>query len=148
MNNNKELDDVFDEIIDKSKSFEDQIKSIKKVENLNQFWFINGYGNKELEFKIFKLRLAHLSNIIDEKLFKQIFGDRCEILANKLMNTTNKEENHIIVSNIEKNKDKLYEEEEEEEETSYGYDYVIQPSDRRTDLIDAIKLILDFNKTI
>ena len=64
------------------------------------------------------------------------------------MNTTNKEENHIIVSNIEKNKDKLYEEEEEEEETSYGYDYVIQPSDRRTDLIDAIKLILDFNKTI
>ena len=92
-----------------------------------------------------------MSNIIDEKLFKQIFGDRCEILANKLMNTTNKEENHIIVSNIEKNKDKLYEEEEEEEEeeeTSYGYDYVIQPSDRRTDLIDAIKLILDFNKTI
>ena len=89
-----------------------------------------------------------MPNIIDEKLFKQIFGDRCEILANKLMNTTNKEENHIIVSNIEKNKDKLYEEEEEEEETSYGYDYVIQPSDRRTDLIDAIKLILDFNKTI
>ena len=31
---------------------------------------------------------------------------------------------------------------------SYGYDYVIQPSDWRTDLIDAIKLILDFNKTI
>ena len=89
-----------------------------------------------------------MSNIIEEKLFKKIFGDRCEILANKLMNTTNKEENHIIVSNIEKNKDKLYEEEEEEEETSYGYDYVIQPSDRRTDLIDAIKLILDFNKTI
>ena len=89
-----------------------------------------------------------MSNIIDEKLFKQIFGDTCETLANKLINTTNKEENHIIVSNIEKNKDKLYEKEEEEEETSYGYDYVIQPSDRRTDLIDAIKLILDFNKTI
>ena len=31
---------------------------------------------------------------------------------------------------------------------SYGYDYVIQPSNRSTDLIDAIKLILDFNKTI
>ena len=26
------------------------------------------------------------------------------------------------------------------------YDWVIQPSDRRINLIDAIKLILDFNK--
>ena len=81
-----------------------------------------GYGDKELELKIFKIRLAHLSNIIDEKLFKQIFGHTFETLANKLINTTNKEENQIIVNNIEKNKDKLY----EEEETSYGYDHVIQ----------------------
>ena len=64
-----------------------------------------------------------MSNIIDKKLFKQIFGHTFETLANKLINTTNKEENQIIVNNIEKNKDKLY----EEEETSY--DYVIQPSD-------------------
>ena len=103
-----------------------------------------GYGDKELEFKIFKLRLAHLSNVFDEKLFKQIFGHTFETLANKLINTTNKEENQIIVNNIEKNKDRLH----EEEETSYGSDYVIQPRDRCTDLIDAIKLILDFNKTI
>ena len=35
-NNNiiKVLNDLLDEIIDKSKSFEDQIKSIRKVENL------------------------------------------------------------------------------------------------------------------
>ena len=99
----KKLNDHLDKIIDKSKSFEDQIKSIKKVENLNQFWFINGYGNKELEFKIFKLRLAHLSNIIDKKLFKQIFGHTFETLANKLINITNKEENQIIVNNINKN---------------------------------------------
>ena len=103
-----------------------------------------GYGDKELEFKIFKLRRAHLSNIIDEKVFKQIFGHTFETLANKLINTTNKEENQIIVNNIEKNKDRLY----KEEETSYGYDYVVQPRDRHTDLIDAIKLILDFNKKI
>ena len=100
-----------------------------------------GYGDKELEFKIFKLRLAHLSNVFDEKLFKQIFGHTFETLANKLINTTNKEENQIIVNNIEKNKEKLYEE-------GGSYDYVIQPSDQRTDLLDAIKLILDFNKTI
>ena len=83
-----------------------------------------------------------MSNIIDKKLFKQIFGHTFETLANKLINTTNKEENQIIINNIEKNKDKLY----EEEETSYNY--VIQPSDQCTDLINAINLILDFNKTI
>ena len=32
----KKLNDHLDKIIDKSKSFEDQIKSIKKVENLNE----------------------------------------------------------------------------------------------------------------
>ena len=60
-----------DGIIDKSKSFEEQIKSIRKVENLNEYYFINDYGDKELEFKIFKLKLAYLSNIIGKKLFKQ-----------------------------------------------------------------------------
>ena len=84
----------------------------------------------------------HLSNIIDKKLFKQIFGHMFETLANKLINTTNKEKNQIIVNNINKNKEKLH----EENETSYNY--VIQPSERRVDLIDAIKLILDFNETI
>ena len=102
----KNINDNLDEIIDKSKSFEDQIKSIRKVENLNEYYFINDYGDKELEFKIFKLKLAHLSNIIDKKLFKQIFGHTFETLANKLINTTNKEENQIIVRNINKNKKK------------------------------------------
>ena len=56
---------------------------------------MEGYGDKELEFKISKIRLAHLSNIIDEKLFKQIFGHTFETLANKLINATNKEENQF-----------------------------------------------------
>ena len=94
-NNNiiKELNGHLNEIIDKSKSFKDQIRSIRKVENVNEFYFINDYGDKELEFKIFKLKLAHLSNIIDKKLLKQIFGHAFETLANKLINTTNKKEN-------------------------------------------------------
>ena len=117
-------------------------KTDKKVENIGEHYFTRGYGDKELELKIFKIRLAHLSNIIDEKLFKQIFGHTFETLANKLINTTNKEENQIIVNNIKENKEKLY----KECETSYGYDYVIQPSDRRVDLIDAINLILKFNE--
>ena len=99
----KGLNDSLDEIIDKSKSFEEQIKSIRKVENLNEHYYMEGYGDKELEFKIFKIKLAHLSNEIDEKLFEQIFGHTFETLANKLINTTDKEENQIIVNNIEKN---------------------------------------------
>ena len=138
----KQLNDDSDEIIDKSKSFEDQIKSIRKVGNLNEYYFIYDYGNKELEFKIFKLKLAHLSNIIDKKLFKQVFGHAFETLANTLINTTNKKENQIIVININENKEKLY------EEDKMCYDYVIQPNDRRINLIDTINLILDFNKTI
>ena len=54
----KNMNDYLDEIIDKSKSFEDQIKSIRKVENLNEYCFINDYGDKELKFKVFKLKLA------------------------------------------------------------------------------------------
>ena len=83
-----------------------------------------------------------MSNIIDKKIFKQIFGHTFETLANKLINTTNQEENQIIVNNISKNKEKLH----EQEETRPFYDYVIQPSDRRNNLIDAINLILGFNE--
>ena len=50
-----------------------------------------------------------MSNEIDEDLFEQIFDHKFETLANKLINTTNKEENQIIVNNINKNKDKLFE---------------------------------------
>ena len=82
-----------------------------------------------------------MSNEIDKKLFKQIFDHTLIKLADKLINTTNKEENQIIVKNINKNKDKLFEQDD------FG-DYVIQPSDRCINLIDAIKLILDFNETI
>ena len=56
----------------------------------------------ELKFKIFKLKLAHLSNEIDEDLFEQIFDHTLIKLADKLINTTNKEENQIIVKNIKK----------------------------------------------
>ena len=56
--------------------------------------------------------------------FGEIFGYKFETLANKLLNTTNKEENQIIATNIEKTKDKLFEMDE-------FNDWVIQPSDRR-----------------
>ena len=87
-NNNvlKELNDNLDENNWQIKIIEEQIKSIRKVE---KYWFTDDYGDKELEFKIFKLKLAHMSNIIHKKLFKQIFGHTFETLANKLINITN-----------------------------------------------------------
>ena len=118
----KQLNNDLDEIIDKSKSFEDQIKLMRKVENITGYWHYGDYGDKELKFKYFNIKLAHLSNIIDEKLFEQIFSHKIETLANKLINKTNKEENQIIANNIKKNKDNFY----KGKESGYGgYDYVI-----------------------
>ena len=45
-----------------------------------------------------------MSNEIDEKLFEQIFNYTLIKLADKLINKTKKEENQIIVKNIEKMK--------------------------------------------
>ena len=81
-----------------------------------------------------------MSNIVDKKLFKQIFGHTFETLANRLINTTNKEENQIIINNINENTEKRY----EKDETDRFYDYVIQLSDRRNNLIEDINLILVF----
>ena len=49
------------------------------------------YANKELKLKIFKLQIAHLSNIINKKLFEQVFGHTLINLVNKVINTKNKE---------------------------------------------------------
>ena len=126
--------------IDKSKSFEDQIKSIRKVKSLGYYYYVNEFGEKELKFKIFQLRLAHLSNEIDEDLFEQIFDHTLIKLADKLINTTNKEENQIIINNINKNKDKLFKEDE-------FNDFLIQ-AQQRSDLKYTIDLILDFNEEL
>ena len=80
-----------------------------------------------------------MSNIIDKELFEQIFGDKLEKLAKKLIYTTNKEENQIIVKDIDKNRNKLY-------EIDFSSSFVIQSSNRRADLNDAIKLILNLNE--
>ena len=43
-----------------------------------------------------------MSNEIDKKLFEQIFGHALIKLADKLINTTNKEENQIILKILKK----------------------------------------------
>ena len=91
---------------------------------------MHNYDNKELKLKIFKLQIAHLSNIINKKLFEQIFGHTLIKLANKVINTKNKEEYKIIVKNINKKMDKLFEMDDHE----------------WADLYDAANLIPDINE--
>ena len=84
--------------------------------------------NKESKLKIFKLQIAHLSNIINWKLFEQIFGHILIKLANKVINIKNKEENQIIVKNISKNIDKRFE----------------MGDDKWVDSVEAANFILDY----
>ena len=79
----KELNAILDEIIGKSKSFEDQIKSLEKVESLGEYWHSKGFRDKKLESKYFKIKFVHMSNIVDKELFEQIFCHTLEKLAKK-----------------------------------------------------------------
>ena len=74
-------------------------------------------------------------------LFEKIFRHTLIKLADKLINTTNKEENQIIINNINRNKENLFEKDE-------FNDWEIQSSDQRINLKDAIDLILDFNEEL
>ena len=53
---------------------------------------------------------------------------------------TSKEDNQMIIDHIEIKKDKVFEQ-------VYGQ-HVIQPLHKRTDLLETVKVILDFNKAI
>ena len=98
----KQLHNYF-KTIDETKSFEEQITLFKKMDYLNEYWHMRYYhDNKELNLKIFKLKYAYLSNDLDEKLFEEIFGHTFVALANKLINTTSREENQIIINDIKK----------------------------------------------
>ena len=73
------------------------------MHELHEYWHMKYDYDKELNLKIFKLKYAYLSEDLDEKLFEEVFGHTFVTLANKLINTTNKEENQIIVNDIKKN---------------------------------------------
>ena len=127
--------------IDETKSLKDQIDILKKIPDLNDYWYIEYYeDNKEINLRLFKLKLASILNDVDDNLFVEIFGLTSVELVGKLINATSKEDNQMLIDLIEINKDKIYEQ-------VYGQ-YVIQPPHKRTDLLDTVKVILDFNKTI
>ena len=96
------------------------------------------HGDKELNYKIFKAKAAHLLNDLDEQLFEKIFGHKFAVLVDKLINTIDKEENQIIIDDIENNRDKIFRE--------YKFDKsVIKQSG---DLSDAVKIILEKNEVL
>ena len=93
-----------------------------------------------MNLRLFKLKLAHIFNDVDDNLFKEIFGLTSVKLTDKLINTTSKEENQMLIDHIEIKKDTLFEREYSK--------FVIQPPHKRTDLLDTVEVILKFNETI
>ena len=127
---------------DETKSFKDQIDILKEIPYLSDYWYIEYYeDNKEINLKLFKLKFAHILNDVDDNLFEEIFGLTSVKLADKLINTTSKEENQMLINDVEINRDKIF------EQDKYSK-LVIQPPHKRTDLLDTVKVILQFNETI
>ena len=54
------------------------------------------------------LKIAYVLEDLDEKLFEEIFGHTFAALADKLINTTSKEENQMLVNDIKINRDKNF----------------------------------------
>ena len=67
----KDLNDNLDEIIDKSKSFEDQIESLKKVENLDDYYYDDDFDDKELKYKYFKKTLQTYQTRLTKSYLKK-----------------------------------------------------------------------------
>ena len=55
--------------------------------------------------RLFKLKFAHIFNDVDGHLFKEIFGFTSVKLTDKLINTTRKDENQMLVNDIEINRE-------------------------------------------
>ena len=127
--------------IDETNSFKDQIDVLKEIPDLNDYWYIKYYeDNKDINFRLFKLKLAHILNDVDDNFFTEIFGLTSVELADELIHATSKEDNQMLIDLIETNKNKFFEQ-------VYGQ-YVIQPAHRRSDLLDAAEVILKFNESI
>ena len=68
--------------IDELKSLEEQINLLKEINYLDDFWYMSYYDDdKELNLKIFKLKVTYLSKEIDQNLFVEVFGHTFVTLA-------------------------------------------------------------------
>ena len=102
----KVISDNF-KVINETKSIKDQTDILKTIPDLDNYWHMQCYeDNKETNLRLFKLKLAHIFNDVDDNLFTEIFGLE---LADKLINTTSKEDNQMIIDHIEIKKCKISE---------------------------------------
>ena len=76
---------------------------------------------------------------LDKQLFK-VFGYTFAALVDKLINTSDKEENQIIIDDIENKSNKNFEQ-------NYSQ-FLIQPAHRCGHLKDAVKIILEINELL
>ena len=90
---------------------------------------------------MFKLNFAHVLNDADDNLFKETFGFTFVKLADKLINTTSKEGNQMLVNDIEKNRDKIFEQDE-------FNNFVIKQAHKRGNLLDTVRVILKFSEIL
>ena len=127
--------------INETKLFKDQMNIFKKIPDLGDYWDIKYYeDNKDINVRLFKLKIAHIFNDVDDNLSKEIFGFKSVELANKLINTASKKDNQMLIDHIKIKNGTISEQEYSK--------FVIQPANKRGDLADTVKVILDFNKTI
>ena len=127
---------------DVTKTYKDQIDILKEIPDLNDYWYIEYYeDNKEIHLRLFKLKFAHIFNDVDDNLFTEIFGlSSVKLVVSKLINTTSKEDNQVLVDLIKTSKDKIFKQEYSK--------YLIQPAHKRGDLLDTVKVIQQFNGRI
>ena len=129
------------ETIDQTKSLEEQIELLKeKGEFLSEYWYVKySHDNKELNYKIVKAKAAYVLTDFNKKIFEKIYGCNFTVLVEKLINTIDeKEENQIIIDNIQNNRRKIFKE--------YKLDKdVIKHSG---DLNVAVKIILEINEVL
>ena len=88
--------------------------------------------NKETNLRLFKLKIAHALNDVDDNLFKKIFGFTSVELADKLINTTSKEVNQMLINDIEVNRDIIFEQDKCSK-------FVIETPCKRGDLLLNLK---------
>ena len=96
---------------------------------------------EETNLRLFKLKFVHVFNDADDNLFKELFGHTSVELVDKLITTTSKEENQMLINNIKENEDKIFEQDEFSK-------FVVQLAHKRRDLLDTVKVILQFSETI
>ena len=135
----KKLSNWF-ETIDQTKSLEEQIEILKTKDFLYEYCSLKYYNdNKDLNYKIFKAKAAYLLIELNKKVFEKVYGCDFTVLVEKLINAIDKkEENQIIIDDIENNKSKIFKE----------YKFYKDVCKHRGDLDDAVKIILKINKVL